>query len=237
MGKVIRAAVVANRKKPIAVQVKRQVEAFLLSRGIAISQSSPQLVITVGGDGTILFSKKYYGIPFFAIGSSTSFMCQSSFSDWKGRLKAALLHLRVEPRMLLEAKINGKLLPLSLNEIGIRNPEPRVMSLHLSCGHKQFAFRADGIMFCTPTGSPAYCYSCGGRQMKRTLRQYQAVAISPFRRTFKPHILPGSSDCALRLSGLEKSQLFIDGQVVGTFRAKDTLWIKGSSKKFLFAKA
>ncbi len=225
----------ANQKKPIARKIKAEAEKFLLARGVRLS-SSPQLVITVGGDGTVLFSKKHYGIPYFAIGSRTSFICQAKFPDWRNKLSRALSNLRTEKRLLLSSSINGKPLPLALNEVGIRNPEPRVLSIHLSAGKKHFAFRADGILFSTPTGSPAYCYSCGGKQMKKSGSRFQAVAIAPFRRSFKPAILQPSVQCTIRISGKERAQLFIDGQDFGYFTEKDALRVTAAKKKFLFVK-
>ena len=234
MKKISRAFVVANNGKPFALQVKKEVQSFLSKRGISRSVSSPQLIITVGGDGTVLFSKKYYGIPFFSIGSKTSFICPANFSDWREKLSRALRDGKLEGRLLLEASVNGKKLPLSLNEIGIRNPEPRLLSMHLQVGKKHFAFRADGVFFSTPTGSMAYCYSCGGKEMKRTAKAYQAVAIAPFGRLFHPTIIPASSACILRVSGVDRAHLFIDGQPAGIFSEKDTLRIRASKKVFLF---
>lgn len=238
MAKVSRAIVLANSKKKVALAVKKDVEKFLSFSGVRICKAheKPQLVVSVGGDGTVLFRKEHYGTPFFAIGSATSFLCQSSFSDWKPRLSKALKRLRSEKRLLLECRLDGKLLPLSLNEIGIRNPLPRVLSIHLYSQGKHFAFRADGVLFSTPTGSPAYCYSCGGRQMAPSGNCYQAVAISPFRRLFSFKVFPAKSFCTLRISGSEKAQLFIDGQQFGRFTSKNTLTVKGSRKSFLFVK-
>lgn len=235
--RVSSAFVIANGKKPLARKIKREVEKFLSENAVRLSSSSPQLVITVGGDGTVLYRKGHYGTPYFAIGSRTSFTCQAKFSDWRNKLSHALRNLRTEPRLLLSSSLNGKSLPLALNEVGIRNPEPRVLSIHLSSGKKHFAFRADGILLSTPTGSPAYCYSCGGKQMKKSDSRFQAVAIAPFRRQFKPTIFPAPSSCTLRISGKERAQIFIDGQKFGYFTEKDTLRISASKKKFLFAKA
>ena len=101
MKKFSRALVVANEKKPIATQVKKDVQKFLLQRGMKLSAANPQLVITVGGDGTVLFSKKHYGLPFFSIGSQTSFVCQANFSNWRKKLAAALRSHKLEERLLL----------------------------------------------------------------------------------------------------------------------------------------
>ena len=233
---VKRALVVANRKKPQTAALKREVEAYLRASGVELTPGKPQLVITIGGDGTVLYHKKHYGVPFFAIGSNTSFICQSTFANWRAKLSRVLGSLRAEKRLMLSCSIDGKAMPPSLNEIGIRNPEPRVLSMHIVAGKKHFAFRADGLLFCTPTGSPAYCYSCGGKEMKKGDARYQAVAISPFRRTFRPLVLAKSARCTLRLSGPEHAQFFIDGHLFRAFTSKNTLRVRVSKKAFLFAK-
>jgi len=233
---VTRAIVLANRKKPQTASVRREVEKFLHARGVALSHEKPQLVITIGGDGTVLYHKRHYGVPYFAIGSNTSFICQSTFANWRGKLPRALSALESEKRLVLSCSIDGKRMPPSLNEIGIRNPEPRVLSLHLAVGKRHFAFRADGLLFCTPTGSPAYCYSCGGKQMERRAASYQAVAIAPFRRIFRPLILAKNARCTLRLSGPERAQFFIDGHCFRPFTSKNTLKVWAGKKPFLFAK-
>jgi len=232
---VKRAAVFANRKKPQTAALRREVEKFLRAHGVALS-GRPQLVITIGGDGTVLYHKKHYGVPYFAIGSNTSFICQSTFANWQGKLSRALSDLKTEKRLMLSCSIDGKKMPFSLNEIGIRNPEPRVLSLHLAVGKKHYAFRADGLLFCTATGSPAYCYSCGGKQMSKRATCYQAVAISPFRRTFAPLVLAKNASCTLRLSGPERAQFFIDGHCFRLFTSENTLKVWASKKPFLFAK-
>ena len=237
MEKIKCALVLANINKPIARQVKSKVGAFLRSHGVAISPKSPQLIVTVGGDGTVLFSKRFYSVPFFSIGSGTSFICQADFSNWQKKLSRALSKPSLDRRLLLDCRLGGRRLPPALNESGLRNPEPRVLSIHLQCGRRHYAFRADGVFFSTPTGSPAYAYSCGGAQMRKNSQDYQAVAISPFRRLFKPQIIKKGAKCILRISGHERAQLFIDGQVAGTFTERNTLLVKGGKKPFLFLKA
>jgi NAD+ kinase len=234
--KITRAAVAANPKKPQTAKLKAEVEKFLLAHGVKLS-GMPQLVITIGGDGTVLYNKSHYGVPFFGIGSNTSFICQATFANWREKLPRVLGSLKAEPRLMLACSIDGKKMPLSLNEIGIRNPEPRVLSLHLAIGKRHFAFRADGLLICTPTGAPAYCYSCGGKQMKKNDSRYQVVAISPFRRIFRPLILARNARCTLRISGPERATFFIDGQDFGSFTSKNTLRVWACKRQFLFAKA
>ncbi len=238
MEKTLSVLVIANRRKPLAKKMKAEIGRFLISNNARLcgAKGKPGLVVSVGGDGTVLFGKRHYGIPYFAIGSKTSFLCQSDFSNWKLRLSRAISRLRFDRRLLLEGRLDGMPLPLALNEIGIRNPQPRILSIHLHSGKRHYAFRADGVLFSTPTGSPAYCYSCGGREMEPSDSRYQAVAISPFRRLFSPKVFPKGTTCTIRISGGERAQLFIDGQPFGAFTPKNVLRVKGSKIQFLFAK-
>lgn len=233
---VSRAKVLANPKKIAAMKAKKEVEKFLAEMGVS-TKGNPQLVITIGGDGTVLYHKKYYGIPFFAIGSRTSFLCQADFSDWKGKLSRAIRSLKCEKRLMLCCKVGKKRMPLALNEIGVRSPSPRVLSIYVQIGKKHCAFRADGMLFCTPTGSGAYCYSCYGKKMAKQSESYQLVAISPFMRAFKPTIVPKSTKCRLRLGKGNSAILFIDGQFSFRFRQGGMLEVEACRKPFLFAKA
>ncbi|MEM4348375.1 MAG: NAD(+)/NADH kinase [Candidatus Anstonellaceae archaeon] len=230
-----RAVIISNPKKQAAKDIAKQVKRFLSTFNILITNNLPQLVVTVGGDGTVLFAKKYYGVPFFSIGSKTSFICQATFSDWKQKLLRVLKGFRKEPRILLEAKIGKKQFPPALNEVGVRSTKPQLLSFQLFVGKKKYAFRADGILFSTPTGSPAYCYSCGGKQMPKESNSYQAVAICPFRRTFKPIILSPSSKCKLHLSGNPKAHFFVDGKIMGSLSQGQILEVKVSNRLFFFA--
>jgi NAD+ kinase len=238
MAKIRSALVLANWKKPVAQRVKKEVAEFLLEHSIDPDAAKADMIITIGGDGTVLHYKENYGTPYFSIGSMTSFICQADFSNWRAKLSKLLAapSIKKDERLLLECTLNGNKLPYSLNEVCVRNPLPRVMHMHLACGAKHYAFRADGLIISTPTGSPAYCYSCGGKEMGKNDSHYQIVAISPFRRLFKPLILPDSTQCTLRVSGNERAHLFIDGQDFGTAAEGDTVRVRASKKKFVFAR-
>ena len=71
--------------------------------------------------------------------------------------------------------------------------------------------------------------------MKKGDSRYQAVAISPFRRTFAPLVLAREAICTLRLSGQERAQFFIDGHCFRPFTSKNTLRVWVSDRHFLFA--
>ena len=72
--------------------------------------------------------------------------------------------------------------------------------------------------------------------MKKADARFQAVAISPFRRTFAPLMLARGARCTMRMSGPERAQFFIDGHLFRAFTSKNTLKVWAGKKAFLFAK-
>ena len=84
---VTSATVVANPNKPHSMQAKKEVCEFLASRGIKVTDSGAGLFVAIGGDGTILFNKRHFDKPIFAIGGPTSYLCQAGHNDWKGKLE------------------------------------------------------------------------------------------------------------------------------------------------------
>jgi len=210
-----RVLIVPNPRKPdakrLAVEVRRLVERAGIS--VAGGAAGADLLIIVGGDGTLLYNKGMYSLPIFAIGSKRSFICQATRENWRAKLGKVLRGFTVERRMMLACIVRGKAVEHALNEVVIRSRDHRVIDIHVRIGGRQSEFYADGILFSTPTGSSAYCYSCGGRELPRHARRYEIVAIAPYRRRFKPVVVPDSAACAAWTMS-RSADLVFDGQFI-----------------------
>jgi len=209
-----RAAISPNPRKRWAHRIARQLHRFLRRRGIAVTHA-PQhadLLITIGGDGTILREKRHCDLPIFGIGSESSFICQARRHDWRGRLSRALRRPRVEERMMLESTLNGRLLEDALNEVFIRNSDHRVLEFELRVNGRRFNFTADGVIFSTPTGSTAYAYSAGGRELRPNAGKYEIVGLAPYRRGFSPLVVPEGTRSTLIVHTTRPAIAVIDGQ-------------------------
>ena len=246
------AAILYNPLKASAHSLKDGISAFLRKRHIRILPAKKaQIIITVSGDGTMLYNKNRHSKPFFGIGSHTSCLCQSRYENWQEDLGKIIENgFWVEKRLMLASSLGGKRLPDALNEVVVRNRKHRLMHIKLKAGGKEYFFRADGIIFCAPTGSGAYAYSCGGRKMPARAKRYQIVAIAPHRREFKPIILDADAACTVQEDlqyhkriGKDvqaipsKPDAVVDGQFQEPLKRKDVLKIWKSEKSMELVRA
>lgn len=236
--KLTSTAILFNPFKAHAKGIKEEMAFFLRSSGVRpLPPSRAQILITIGGDGTILYNKNRFSRPYWAIGSDTSFICQSHQRTWKKDLARLIARgFSTEKRLMLRAKLNGSPLPDALNEVVVRSQYHRVLDLELTIGKKRVLLQADGLIFSTPTGSSAYAYSAGGKEMTPTARRWQVVAIAPYRRLFKPMVLSPNQVCRVRVVGLAKADAIVDGQTHKPIRGGSELVVKASPHFFEFVR-
>ncbi|MEM2963511.1 MAG: NAD(+)/NADH kinase [Candidatus Anstonellales archaeon] len=230
--KVREAVVVSNPRKKEATRIRKEVERFLSELGVRIvNKKKADMLVTVSGDGTILYNKDRFDAPIFGIGSEKSFICQARAENWKDALKQAVYSGRIEERMMLSSRLDDKRMKDALNEVVVRNRAHRILELKLVAGKKEFEFRADGVIFSTPTGSSAYAYSCGGIELEKTAMEYEVVAIAPFRRAFTPLIVSENDVCTLEIRSECDAHAVIDGQFVYRLKRKSRVEVWKSKRK------
>lgn len=227
--KIRSAFVTPNPKKRIAVELKKEVESFLREKGVELKKGG-DILITIGGDGTMLYNKDRYTQPIFGIGSEKSFICQSTFKNWGKVLSAVLRSSRVEWRSMLRCSIGRRVYENALNEILIRSRDHRVIDVSLSFLGRKKVFRADGVLFSTPTGSTAYAYSAGAPQLTPQARKYEVVPIAPHRREFKTVVLPESARCEMKVTA-GNADLVIDGQFIHAVKLNSKIKVFKSERK------
>jgi len=233
-----RALVIFNPKKPHARELAADVRKFLEAGGVEVAGSKPaDALIVVSGDGTLLYHKSRHRLPLFAIGNRRSFICQAHAGNWREKLRRIIRRgFATERRMMLACEVDGKVVEDALNEIVIRSRDHRVIDLEVDAGGRRFAFSADGVLFSTPTGSTAYCYSCGGGELPRHAKKYEIVAIAPYRRAFKPMTVPDSAAAAATTSS-PNADLVFDGQFIHRVRPGSRIRVRRSSRSVELVKA
>ncbi|KAA8647771.1 hypothetical protein EYZ11_000222 [Aspergillus tanneri] len=169
------------------------------------------LVLTLGGDGTVLFTSWLFQrvvppILSFSLGS-LGFLTNFEFHNYKEHLNAVMgdVGMRVNLRMRFTCTVfrkdrskgaeadaveEGEQFEV-LNELVIdRGPSPYVSNLELYADNDLLTVvQADGCIFSTPTGSTAYSLSAGGSLIHPSIPGILLTPICPHTLSFRPMVL------------------------------------------------
>jgi len=122
----------------------------------------------------------------------------------------------------------------ALNDVVInKNAQDRLLNLASRANNDIITtYKADGLIFSSPTGSTAYNLSAGGPLVHPGLAAILVTPICPFMLGSRPIILPadrvittGFDNC----STSEGAQIIIDGQPAWSMRQGDILEVKAAS--------
>jgi len=184
-----------------------------------IDEMDVDIVITIGGDGTILRTQSLIGnkkIPIFGINMGTvGFLTEISPEETFHALKEVLEgNYFIEERARLEVWHNRKLAP-ALNEVVLMTRKPaKMLHLEIKVDEEHVEeLRADGLIIATPSGSTAYAMSAGGPIVDPRVDAFIIVPICPFKLGSRPTVVSGSSVIQVKLlrEG-KKAKAVIDGQ-------------------------
>ncbi|BAS28757.1 inorganic polyphosphate kinase [Limnochorda pilosa] len=209
---------------------------------------APDLVVTVGGDGTLLDAVRRFrvwGAPFFAVNAGhLGFLSAVSLDqldaavdhvrrgDWI-EMEAPLLRVLTEP-----ADETGAPLPPQpfdcLNDLVVERGSPRTLTLSVRVAELEMApVVGDGLVVATPLGSTAYARAAGGPMLHPALRAFQVVGLNLHhsvhtRYVDTPLVLPPGH--TLEIVNLRphdrRAQLTADGRVVAeNFLRCTVAWI------------
>jgi NAD+ kinase len=165
------------------------------------------LVLTLGGDGTVLFTSWLFQrivppVLSFSLGS-LGFLTSFDFEKYKQHLNRVMGDegMRVNLRMRFTCTIfrhnaateemdEGEQFEV-LNELLIdRGPSPYVSNLELYGDNELLTVvQADGCIFSTPTGSTAYSLSAGGSLVHPDIPAILLTPICPHTLSFRPMVL------------------------------------------------
>lgn len=198
-------------------------------------------IIALGGDGTMLNASR------LAFRKSTPIMCinfgtlgyMSGLENSEICMLAALKNGFVtEKRMLLDIKVirSGEVFAEStaLNEVVVtRHSDGEIADIELMCdGASVCAYRADGVIFATPTGSSAYAMSAGGPIIDTKLDAFCVCPICPHALGARAMVFsPNSLLSAVNNNRTEGSNMLIsDGRLVCKLNFGDVVRVSKSER-------
>lgn len=167
-----RVSFVSHDGKPAAVEMRDALSGSARSRGVEVVEEAPDLVVALGGDGTVLRAAQLahaadallLGVNLGTLGYLTEVEA-SAPGDVIERVLDG--HFDIDERMMLACELSGSEGSSSfvgLNEVLVeRASRRRLVRLEVSVGGESLAaFSSDGLIVATPTGSTAYALSAGG---------------------------------------------------------------------------
>jgi len=196
------------------------------------------LMIVLGGDGTLLQTGRYFvdsDVPILGINlGRLGFLTDTPLGSMFDVMHEVLLgQFKTKHHFALEASVyhDGECINtgIAMNDVVLqRNNHPRMIEFEMYA-RKQLVFRlrADGLVLATPAGSTAYALSAGGAIIHPEVPAISVVPICPHTVSNRPIILPAHDHIALHLiDSPTKAALNLDGQLHSTISAGDVIKVK-----------
>lgn len=221
--KVHRIAIVAHEKKAEAKEAKETLSAWLSGMGIELADERPDLVLSLGGDGTMLKAAQLahsQDAPLLGVNlGRVGYLTEVDMGAEQRALQSVFDgDFTLEERMMLSATVDAggdRREFVGLNEVLVeRSSRYRLVRLQVSVGDDRLAeFSADGVIVATPTGSTAYALSAGGPIVSPRAECLILVPVSAHMIMARPFVL--AADEILRITVKDDSDqnasLVLDG--------------------------
>lgn len=203
------------------------------------------LMITIGGDGTLLRSISFVRnleIPIIGINTGRlGFLATLNQDLLKPKLEKIIKgEFKVENRTLLEVIIDDKKsndFPYALNEItvGRKNTTSMIKIRTNLDGEFLNSYWADGLIISTPTGSTGYSLSCGGPIMSPQSQTLALTPIAPHNLNARPIIIPDNTEIELSVSGREDFHLLsLDSRIISV-KNENSITVRKADFKIMIA--
>ena len=200
------------------------------------------LLIVLGGDGTLLSMARAVGdlgVPILGVNlGGLGFLTATTLDEMLPSLEAAVEgRMVVEDRLMLVARVfrNGTAVceHMALNDMVItKSAMSRIISLAVSVeGEYATAYRADGLIISTPTGSTAYSLSAGGPILFPTADAIVLTPICSHTLTNRPIVLPGADRIEVTLLADQEVMATVDGQIGVGLRVRDTVQVEKAAAR------
>ncbi len=248
--------VIANTEKPHADALAEEVRIYLEEQGIDVvvfrySGNAAQpalkdydLAISLGGDGTVLFSSRILSsrsIPILPVNlGDFGFITEVIQEEWKDAFEQYRSGVIEAERRLLVSVTHirggreiGKYIGLNdavISSAGIA----KIVRLSVRLSETFVArYRADGIIVATPTGSTAYSAAAGGPILHPGMEAMIINPISPFTLSHRPLVVPAEEQIDIEIDEYQRTSLVltVDGQAQIPVLPLDRIAVRASVER------
>jgi len=216
------------------VVIENEAAKVLGLQGTALEKIKADLILAIGGDGTVL--RAFQKTDEKVLGINTGSLGFLAEGEWKSlnTIMSRLLKgdYRIENRLKIKVTVNGKRLYDCVNEAVVHTSQvSKMRSFEIKIdGAIAEQVKADGIIVATPTGSTSYAMSAGGPILDPRVDAFVIAAIAPFKPSFHPFIVPASSEVQVGFVRPKTGLLVLDGQQEIPMRGKEKVILSKSEK-------
>jgi NAD+ kinase len=205
-----------------------------------LAAQNPQLVVVLGGDGTLLAAARAFAktaIPILSVNlGSLGFLTEVRLADLYSTLEGWCQNCcTIEARAMLHAEVTraGALYKEyeALNDVVIAKGAIARMGDFSVRLFEQLvaAFRADGIIVSTPTGSTAYNLAANGPILAPNVDAIVLTPICPHLLTIRPLVVRGDAEVTVIIEGVpDQTFVTVDGQEALQLRVGDQIRFRRS---------
>ncbi len=202
---------------------------------------SAELIIAVGGDGTMLFAGRLAGkkgVPLLGINRGRLGFLADITPD---EMLTSVDHIlngeytrdsRLQLQVTLVRVDGTERSEIALNDVVLQRQETgRMLDFETRVGeHYVNTHAGDGLIVATPTGSTAYALSCGGPILEPQLDAVVIVPVCPHTLTDRPIVIPAREPIEVHLLERDdsKARVTVDGHSMGDIRPEDRLTISAA---------
>lgn len=200
------------------------------------------LIITLGGDGTILKIGPYAvkksipvaGVNIGGLGYLAEFKVNEIVEQVKEFFDGKILP---QNRLVLEILYKNKI-HYAINDCVIKNLSSKVCNIELFIDNERITqIIGDGLIIATPTGSTAYSLACGGSIVEPKTNVLLITPISPHTLSIRTIIVSSDKKIMLKIPEYKSNKnllLTLDGQRNFVVNPQQIIKVYSSIKKLLF---
>ena len=204
---------------------------------------SYDLLISIGGDGTILRAITYVSslsIPIIGINTGRlGFLATIQNNQIESAIDNIFAgNYKISERSLLCVETHPEnkdltQLNFALNEVAVSRKNTTSMitvKTHLD-GEYLTSYWADGLIVSTPTGSTGYSLSCGGPVMAPNAKSFVITPIAPHNLSARPLVIPDHTEIQLKVDGREDFYLISLDSRIATLHNSTIVTVKKADFK------
>jgi len=207
-------------------------------KGLPLAHMKADVILAIGGDGTILRALQLSDAKVLGINSgSLGFLAEVNADEADAYLERTIRgDYKVQERMRLKVVVDGERMFDCTNEAVVHTAHiAKIRHFEIQLDEQVVErVRADGVIVATPTGSTSYSMSAGGPIVDPHVDAIIVTAIAPFKPASRPHVFPARGQIHVRLLKPKECLLVMDGQHESSLKGTEDVVFTASERRAKF---